>query len=460
MRPSLRIAMTGVTAGALVCALASCSGSGDDTAADGKVTITVSGRPPATNAAAVKIFNARVAEFEKANPGIRIKTNEYQYDQQSFQTKVGGGSLETIVRVPLTEMSGLIKRRQVADLTEDFEKLKHSEDFNQVALGSAKGLDGKIYGIPTEEYALGLLYNRDLFRKAGLDPDKPPVTWTEVRAAARAISEKTGATGYAQMTKENTGGWMLTAMAYSFGDSMQEESGGKWANTFDRSGSGAEKSLDMLKRMRWADDSMGRNQLRNMTDVEKDFSAGKIGMTIAGPSSVNHHVQQYKGDPGAVGLAAMPTDGTAKRTLAGGTIAVISPRATPRQREAAAKFIDFYYLSAKYDPALAERDAAAKKKDGAIIGVPAVPFYEPAVAGPVDEAVAKQANVPVEHFTPYSKALGEFDLVIEPPVEAQNVYKALDSAVQAVLTREDANPAEQLKKAAAQVESQVERAQH
>ncbi|MGW1407124.1 extracellular solute-binding protein [Streptomyces sp. NPDC002403] len=460
MRPSLRIALTGVTAGALVCVLASCSGSGGGTAADGTVTITVSGRPPATNAAALKTFDARVAEFEKANPKIKIRTNEYQYDQQSFQTKVGGGSLETIVRVPLTEMSGLIKRRQIADLTADFKGLKHSEDFNDVALGAAKGVDGKLYGIPTEEYALGLVYNRDLFEKAGLDPDKPPATWSEVRTAAKAISEKTDATGYAQMTKENTGGWMLTAMAYSFGDSMQEESGGKWVNTFDRAGSGAEKSLKALKDMRWTDDSMGRNQLRNITDMEKDFSAGKIGMTIAGPSLVGHYIAQYKGDPKTIGLGAMPVDGGNKRTLAGGTIAVISPRATARQREAATKFIDFYYLSTKYDVALAEKDAVAKKKDGAVVGVPSVPFYEPAIADPVDAAVNKQANVPVEHFAPYTEALGDYELRIEPSVEAQNVYKALDSAVQAVLTRQDADPAEQLKKAAAQVKSQVERAQN
>ncbi|MFJ2628145.1 extracellular solute-binding protein [Streptomyces sp. NPDC087532] len=459
MRPSLRTALTGVTAGALVCVLASCSVSGSDNAADGTVTITVSGRPPATSAAALKIFNARVAEFEKANPKIRITTNEYQYDQQSFQTKVGGGSLETVVRVPLTEMSGLIKRRQIADLTTDFKGLKHSGDFNQVVLGAAKGLDGKIYGIPTEEYALGLVYNRDLFKKAGLDPDKPPTTWPEVRAAARAISAKTGATGYAQMTKENAGGWMLTAMACSFGDDMQEESGGKWVNTFDRSGSGAEKSLEALKEMRWTDQSMGKNQLRNLTDMEKDFSAGKIGMTIAGPSIINHYILQYKGDPETIGLSAMPTDGS-KRTLTGGAVAVVSPRATAQQREAAAKFIDFYYLAPKYDVALGEKDAASMKKDGAVVGAPTVPFYKPAIADPVQAAIDELANVPVAHFAPYAKALDEYELAIEPPVEAQNVYKVLDSAVQAVLTRRDADPAEQLKKAASQVKSQVERAQH
>ncbi|MEV5686271.1 MULTISPECIES: ABC transporter substrate-binding protein [unclassified Streptomyces] len=459
MRPSLRTALTGITAGALVCVLASCSDSDSGVAADGTVTITVSGRPPATNAAALKTFNTRVAAFRKANPKVRVKTNEYQYDQQSFQTKVGGGSLETIVRVPLTEMSGLIKRKQISDVTEEFGQLKNGDQFNDAVLAAAKGQDGRIYGVPTEEYAMGLLYNRDLFEKAGLDPENPPKTWSEVRTAAKAITDRTDAVGYAQATKENAGGWMLTAMTYSHGDDMQKKTGDKWANSFDAPGSGAEKSLDLLHQMRWSDGSMGKNQLRSITDIEKDFSAGKIGMAVTGPTAVNHYVQQYKGDPETVGLSAMPVDGAGRRTLAGGNVAVISPKASPQERAAALKFIDFYYLTTKYDPKIAGEDAAARKKDGGVVGVPVVPFFRPAVSDPVDAAVNEHANTPVAHFARYTQALKDFELVVEPPVEAQNVYKSLDSAVQAVLTREDADPAEQLKKAAGQVKSQVERAQ-
>ena len=41
-----------------------------------------------------------------------------------------------------------------------------------------------------------LFYNADLFRQAGLDPDKPPRTWDEVDAAGKAIKEKTGKNGF------------------------------------------------------------------------------------------------------------------------------------------------------------------------------------------------------------------------------------------------------------------------
>ncbi len=41
-------------------------------------------------------------------------------------------------------------------------------------------VDGKIYGLPFGDYNLGLLYRVDLFRKAGLDPTRPPKTWDEL----------------------------------------------------------------------------------------------------------------------------------------------------------------------------------------------------------------------------------------------------------------------------------------
>ncbi|HUC67157.1 MAG TPA: ABC transporter substrate-binding protein [Stellaceae bacterium] len=53
-------------------------------------------------------------------------------------------------------------------------------------------IDGKIYGIPFQNSTPLLYYGVDAFRDAGLDPDKPPATWIEWVAAAKALTKPSG----------------------------------------------------------------------------------------------------------------------------------------------------------------------------------------------------------------------------------------------------------------------------
>jgi len=48
-------------------------------------------------------------------------------------------------------------------------------------------IKGGIWALPYEYDPFGYVYNADLFKQAGLDPDRPPKTWDELRAEARAI---------------------------------------------------------------------------------------------------------------------------------------------------------------------------------------------------------------------------------------------------------------------------------
>lgn len=56
--------------------------------------------------------------------------------------------------------------------------------------------DGKQWGVPIAFSTKALFWNKDLFKQAGLDPEKPPTTWAEEIADAKAIKEKTGIAGY------------------------------------------------------------------------------------------------------------------------------------------------------------------------------------------------------------------------------------------------------------------------
>ncbi|WP_051751880.1 extracellular solute-binding protein [Streptosporangium amethystogenes] len=459
-RELARVATAGA-AGALLLGLAACgggSGSGGadgERAADGKVEITVAGMPPSTQPASQKDFLADVAAFEQANPTIKIKPTDTQYDVKTFAARLAAGQLETVFRVPLTDPPSMIKRGQVADLTADLKSLTHA-DFDTRLLAPASGPDGKVYGLPTEAYAAGLVYNRELFTKAGLDPDKPPATWEDVRAAAKQINDKTGVPGFGMHSTSNTGGWILTTMTYAYGGRMEKEEGGTYVPAFDDAST--RTVLDLLKAMRWEDKSMGTQQLRNFDDMLRDFASGKIGMMVGAPNLFSGYKLKFGGDPDKFGQTTLPM-APGGGALLGGTVAVVSPKATPEQRQAAVKWIDYYYLRPKYDVALAAKRAKQRKADNLIAGLPVLPFFTQAISGPVIEAERANSNVPWANFDTYINGVASQEFVPEPPVAAQELYAALDTVVQAVLTRQDADPAAELKKAVEKVTPILDRSQ-
>ncbi|MFG3526690.1 ABC transporter substrate-binding protein [Streptomyces sp. NPDC047917] len=412
--------------------------------------------PPTTLPAGRKDFLAQVKAFEKANPDIRIKPTDALWDAKTFPARLASGQLETVFRIPLTYPPNMIERHQIADLSKEIAELPHGTEFDKRLLAPVTGADGKVYGIPTEVYSVGLVYNRELFRKAGLDPDKPPVTWDDLRTAARTITDRTGVPGFGMHTVDNTGGWMLTTMTYSYGGRMEKKADGKQTTAFRDGRTG--KALDLLKAMRWADGSMGKQHLRGTDDLTRDFASGKVAMLLGSPSTYGAYVAKFHGRPGAYGQAPLPSGGE-KATLLGGGVAVVSPKADAAQRRAAAKWIDFFYLRTKYDPALAAQRTEQIAADRNPAGVPGLPFYDAKVSGPAAEAERKHSNVPLKNFAPYVNSLDTTKYVVEPPVAAQELYAALDGAVQAVLTRENTDPAAELEKADRRVGPLIDRAQ-
>jgi multiple sugar transport system substrate-binding protein len=65
-----------------------------------------------------------------------------------------------------------------------------------------------------------LFYNADVFRAAGLDPDKPPRTWADLKQAALTIQEKTEFRGFEAEIVGASGGaddWLMQSVVYSNG---------------------------------------------------------------------------------------------------------------------------------------------------------------------------------------------------------------------------------------------------
>lgn len=60
-------------------------------------------------------------------------------------------------------------------------------------------VDNSIYALPTGGDGRYLLWNKDIFAKAGLDPEKPPQTWEEVLEYGKLLTVKRGSRSFEQL---------------------------------------------------------------------------------------------------------------------------------------------------------------------------------------------------------------------------------------------------------------------
>ncbi|MDN4615170.1 extracellular solute-binding protein [Leifsonia sp. F6_8S_P_1B] len=417
--------------------LAGCSSSGQDSG-DGKVRITVASLIPGSDKAAFTAFDDRVKEFEKANPDIDITAEEYQWTGPTFATQLAGGTLPDVFNVPFTDSQSLLQAGQLADITAEVEKLPYADKFNENVLAVAKDGD-KIYGIPYGPYAMGLSYNRQLFQQAGLDPDKPPTTWDEVRQYAKTISEKVpGVAGYMQMTQGNTGGWELTTTVYARGGRMETTDGDK--TTVTTNNPVTKEALQWLHDVRWEDNAAGSNFLLDWSGINQAFGAGQVAMYPSGSDVLTSLVQQNNVDPANYGLTMLPVaDDADAGVLVGGNVAAVSPKSSQKQKEAAVKWIDFYYMQKLLDQDQAVADAKVLAKSDQPVGVPTLPVFDKATYDQNMEWIKGEVNIPLENVAPFTGPIFDANLVPEPNKHTQELYGALDSVVQAVLTDKNAD---------------------
>ena len=430
------------------------NGQQDDGGEGEAVTISVSNLPPATESATREAFLARVEEFEAANPDITIEPSEYEWDVTTFAAQLAGGTLPTTFEFPFTDGQAMIERGQLADITAEVQELPYADAFNPSVLEVAQDDSGNIYAVPTTAYGMGLHYNRTMFEQAGLDPDAPPTSWDEVREYADAIAEATGQAGFAQMSQNNTGGWILTTLTYALGGRMEEGTGDDVTATLNNEGT--QQALELLRQMRWEDDAMGDNFLFDWGTINQAFAAGQVGMYIGGSDVYNSLVTENSIDPASYGLTVLPLEGADAGVLGGGTIVGVRPDASEAERAAAVKWIDFFYMSKLTQEEAALADAEALVATDAPLGTPALPIFGAEQLAESDAWVADLVNVPLEQMMPFKESILDQPLVPEPPVRAQDLYAELDAVVQAVLTDENADIDALLETANSNVSSLIE----
>ncbi|WP_210530379.1 ABC transporter substrate-binding protein [Rubellimicrobium arenae] len=160
---------------------------------------------------------------------------------ETLATMVAGGDIPDVVEMPERWMAQYSAAGQLTDLGPYVEKWENGATLTEqtVRMGSMTAA-GKLEMIPYGFYLRAMFYNKDLLQQAGVA--EPPKTMEEFVAAANAVSQIEGKSGYClRGGPGGTNGWMMFAAAMNDNPEFFDENGQSTINQ-----PGAVQGLQML----------------------------------------------------------------------------------------------------------------------------------------------------------------------------------------------------------------------
>jgi len=125
------------------------------------------------------IWKAAVAAFEAKHPGVKIEPVlvPRKDNWTKFVTSAQAGIAPCLVSVPVPTAAFNGYLMAMDDLWAK-EPDSYKAIWSTEALGAGR-FEGKLYGMPHYAGIYGEIYNADMVKAAGLDPENPPKTWAE-----------------------------------------------------------------------------------------------------------------------------------------------------------------------------------------------------------------------------------------------------------------------------------------
>ena len=164
---------------------------------------------------------SRVAEYTKLHPEVSINIVSQSTDTLTgaFRLAAQGRSGPDIATQWATLPTLTAYWNGSAVAISDY--IPASETDNWINT-SENTVDGKIISMPLYLIGVPLVWNKDMFRQAGLDPDKAPETWSDFLEACAALKAE-GLTPFGMGNKDGYfGAWMFSIFAKQELDSLEQ----------------------------------------------------------------------------------------------------------------------------------------------------------------------------------------------------------------------------------------------
>ena len=317
----VKIVGAAVASALLVAPLAACGGN-----SAGKVKLTFLSYFNKTQIGKV------IDDFEEANPNIQIEMQTSKNYVQTLQTRLAGGEPPTIFNLTMDNRTDVMKSGAALDLTgSDF--FDGIDDSNFTLFQK----DGKTYGMPVTAWYGGIVYNKDLLKKAGYD--EFPKTWDEFLDMGKKLKSM-GVTPLLDSNVNTQPSGIFVGLLASYyageGSTQMDEDIWNGKTTFSKEWTPVfEQYYRMVE-----DGILGQETLGIDGDQEKsEFMNGNTALYRSGPWDLD----TLRKSGINFGVAAFPAYPSSEQWINGGPDQgfAIAAKASKEKQEAAKKFLAF-----------------------------------------------------------------------------------------------------------------------
>ncbi|MNB71620.1 sn-glycerol-3-phosphate-binding periplasmic protein UgpB precursor [compost metagenome] len=290
-----------------------------------------------TNEKAIKQL---VSDFNASHPDVQVEAifqGKYDESLNKLKASLGSDSGPDLIQVYEIGSKFMIDSKMITPV----QQFVDQDNFDLSALEPNiiryYTIDGKLNAMPFNTSNPILYYNKDAFKAAGLDPEKPPKTFEEFETAAKAL-EKNGKPGAAIAIY----GWFMEQLfANQNAEYVNNGNGRDAAATESLLASDAGvKTLEWWKKM--VDEGAVANLGRDTDDTDSAFAAGQVAMTLNSTASLRNMVEAV-GGKFEVGTGFLPKPADAKEggVVVGGASLYIMNNKPDDHQKAAWEFIKY-----------------------------------------------------------------------------------------------------------------------
>jgi len=217
------------------------------------------------------LMQSLIAKFEEENPGIHVKVQQLSWDYglDKIITAISAGNAPDVCELGTDWVPQFSSSNVLADITDQVGDIKDSH-----FLWEAATYKDKIYGVPWLAGTRIMFYNKDLFERAGLDPQRPPRTWGELLEYSKKITALgDDIKGFGIFVAEPYSPWQeFLPFAWGNGGSVLNKD---WTKaTLD--------SPQVLEAMQFYDRIKAYSLIDRQSQVNSLFAEGKVGIQISG----------------------------------------------------------------------------------------------------------------------------------------------------------------------------------